>query len=441
MTIPASNLTVRATWERTLLAAGRDEMGLLLSIAAQRPVSRLQAERAPIDVAFVLDRSGSMDGDKIELVKEAVNKAVDYLRPQDRVALVIFDNEIDVLQPLAPARAGVRTGIREVLRGVQARGGTNLSDGWLTGCQELAASPPHAGEARLQRAILLTDGEANDGITDRAALAGHAAALRQRGISTTAMGVGLGFDEVLLTGLVEAGGGNFAWIGEPGDLPAFFEQEIGGLTAIAALRPQVEITLPPGLRAHLLNMFPTSRQGKTITIDVRDLADGDEVHLMLVVTHRGRAASRSRLTGVFRSIDPQTGQRMAVELEIPALARVPDAEAHAAPLDNAVSIRRAREQSLLDQREALRLDREGRFAESRQAFAVSRLRLEDADTRAAATGYAGLTDEAIRDLRAATVQSADLAAAPAAPLSEAIHKERAANRARHSRGGRRGSGQ
>ena len=436
MTSSSPVLTVLAAWERTLLAAGRDEIGLLLTVTASRPLRLLQTGRAPIDVAFVLDRSGSMSGAKIELVKRAVAQAVDHLGPDDRVTLVIFDNEIEVLQPLAPAGATVRGAIRHAIQGVEARGGTNLSGGWLAGCQQLAAVTPERPGSRLQRAILLTDGQANDGITDRGELAGHAAALRQRGISTTAMGVGVGFDEVLLTGMIEAGGGNFAYIDHAEALPGFFEREIGGLTEIAALQPQVRITLPPGLRATLLNMFPSSRVEKTITVDLRDLADGDTVPLVFVVTHRGRAAERSQVIGTAHAIDAATGDELAVAIEIPALVKVPDLMARSAPVDHAVSYARAREQSGLDQREALRLDREGRHAESRQAFAMSRSRLDDADARAAATGYAGLSEADVRELRTEVNDAASLAAAPAVPLGETVYKERAAHRARQSRGGR-----
>ena len=205
-------ITVDAAWERSALRLTRDETALMLTISAHRQAAPQRSARAPIDIGFVLDRSGSMGGDKIELVKEAVNHAINHLGLDDRVSLVIFDNEIDVIQRLAPATTTVREAIRQNLRQVEARGGTNLSDGWLTGCQQLADISPTSAGARLQRVILLTDGQANDGITDHTELATHAAALRRRGISTTAMGVGHGFDEVLLSTLVEAGGGNFAYI-------------------------------------------------------------------------------------------------------------------------------------------------------------------------------------------------------------------------------------
>ena len=267
------------------------------------------------------------------------------------MALVVFDNEIDLVQRFAPASGDIRTAIARSLRTLEARGGTNLSDGWLTGCRQLADHVPEGG-ARLQRAILLTDGQANDGITDPGELARHATALRQRGISTTTMGVGEGFDEVLLSGLAEAGGGNFVYIEHPSALPAFFEHEIGGLIDLAALRPQLEITLPLGTRGELLNAFPNERHGKTITIDLRDLVAGDRIDLVMMVTHRGRVwGDSAALTATARYVDPGSGETRRFVVEIPPLTLVPDAEAVSAPVNDTVAFARVREQARLDQRE------------------------------------------------------------------------------------------
>ncbi|MBA2248302.1 MAG: VWA domain-containing protein [Chloroflexia bacterium] len=436
MTAPASNFTISTAWERNILAISRDDTALMLTVTANRPARAETRGRAPIDLAFVLDRSGSMAGSKIDLVKEAVIEALAYLNPDDRVALVVFDNEIDILQRFAPASGDVRSAIGRSLRSLEARGGTNLSEGWLTGCRQLADHMPAAG-ARLQRAILLTDGQANDGITDPGELARHATALRQRGISTTTMGVGEGFDEVLLNSLAEAGGGNFVYIEHPSALPAFFEQEIGGLTELAALRPQLEITLPLGTRGVLLNAFPNARQGKTITIDLRDLVAGDRIELVMMATHRGRVwGDTTSLTATASYTDPDTGETHRFPIAIPPLTIVPDTEARFAPVNDAVAFARVREQARLDQREALRLDRAGRYAESRLAFAQSHRRLVDADARASSRGYAGVAMAARLEIREESSRAHDLASVPAAPLDERIHKELAARHARTSRGTR-----
>lgn len=437
MTSPTTNITITTAWERSILAQSRDDTALLLTVTANRPIRTETRARAPIDLAFVLDRSGSMTGAKLDLVKTAVIEALAFLTPEDRVALVTFDNEIDILQPFAHARDDVRAAIGRRLRSVEARGGTNLSDGWLAGCGQLADHTPPANAARLQRTILLTDGQANDGITDVGELARHATELRQRGISTTTMGVGERFDEVLLSSLAEAGGGNFVYIDDPSQLPGFFASEIGGLTELAALSPKLDITLALGTRGELLNAFPNERHGKTITIDLRDLVDRDRIELVMLVTHRGRVwGDTATLSAAARYVDPDTSETRSFPIEIPPLTLVPDAEARLAPVNDAVAFARAREQARLDQREALRLDREGRFAESRQAFASSHQRLANADRDASARGYAGVSMAAMTELREESTRAHGLAMAPAASLDERTHKERAARHARTSRGDR-----
>ena len=430
-------LAIRADWERSILAASRDDTALMLTVSAQRPARTPARDRAPIDIAFVLDRSGSMDGGKIDLVKTAVMEAIDHLNVDDRIAVVVFDHEIEILQPFASLSRVVRTTIGDRLRTLEARGSTNLSGGWLIGCQQLAEHMPPARDARLQRAILLTDGQANMGITDPNELAHHATALRQRGIGTTTMGVGVGFDEVLLTSLAEAGGGNFHYIEHESQLLNVFETEIGGLTELAALRPQIEITLPPGTRGELLNAFPNQRQGKTITIDLRDLVDRDHVELVMMVTHRGRVWGNTVSLGcTARYTDPDSREVRTLAIDIPPLTLVADSDAGGAPVNDAVAIARAREQARLDQREGLRLDRAGRFAESRQKFAMSHQRLREAAADASTRDYVGVSMDMIVELREESARSLDLASAPPSPLEERVHKERAARHARSSRGNR-----
>src|SRR5215813_14072231 len=160
-------MTINVQTDRSLVrAAGNSVRYALLSFAA--PDSPRTAAREPIDVSFVIDRSGSMGGRKIDLARKAVVQALRMLRASDRFSIVVYDQEVDVLVPSTSASAeALRNAATQVAR-VQARGSTNLSGGWLTGCEELAR---HAQQGRIARCILLSDGLANNGITDRAELA------------------------------------------------------------------------------------------------------------------------------------------------------------------------------------------------------------------------------------------------------------------------------
>ncbi|MBA2247864.1 MAG: VWA domain-containing protein [Chloroflexia bacterium] len=432
MTTPTPNafagtdqpISVTSFWERPVVARDGDELALMLRIAAhERPTAR--ADRAPVDLAFALDRSGSMAGEKIRLVKEAVTVALGQLDDRDQIGVVTFDSEVEMLQPLARATSGTKAVLRSVLDRIDVRGSTYLSGGWLSACQQLAMSPPGAGGTRIQRTLLLTDGLANMGITDPGQLTTHAAELRARGIATTTMGVGDHFDEILLSAMAEAGGGNFRYIGHPSELSGFFANELGDLTSIVGLRPRLQLTLPIGVRAYLANAFPVSRVGKTLTIDLRDLAGGETIDLIFTVRAGPWSTGPTppfvaRLTW----IDPESGTSIEIDCPIVRLVRVGADEAATAPRDDMVRERAGLERAARDHREAIRLDREGRYEESRIRFRSAGQVLAAAPRTVAVVSQIRISEE--------------LASAPvAAPLAERTRKERIAYHAGHSRGGRR----
>ena len=136
--------------DRTLVAVevGETVHVMLELVAPPAPVT----ERAPIDVVAVIDRSGSMSGQPLASVIDATNLLVRLLGPNDRIAVVTFDDQVDMVMPLAhhePARAA------DVLSRVHAGGSTNLSGGWLKGLEILSA---HGRPEAMKRVIVLTDG-------------------------------------------------------------------------------------------------------------------------------------------------------------------------------------------------------------------------------------------------------------------------------------------
>src|SRR3954449_4283600 len=114
---------VEARWEKPLIAANGGEVTLLVRVIAA--TDEIETSRAaPLDVAFVLDRSGSMHGGKLDLAKEGVDLAVARLRDADRTALVVYDDEVDTVQPLAPATPRLKASLRLALHGVDPGGST-----------------------------------------------------------------------------------------------------------------------------------------------------------------------------------------------------------------------------------------------------------------------------------------------------------------------------
>lgn len=421
LTMPTA-LIVDARWERPVFIQQAGTNRLLITISGHATETR-RPDRAPLDVAFVLDRSGSMGGKPIELAKEAVSAASAALTDADRVALIVFDNEIDIVQPLSYANGQVKAEMRERLRHIDSRGSTYLSGGWLTGCQELAGAISSA-DGRVRRVILLTDGQANQGITDAGQLAHHADELRRRGVVTTTVGMGGGYDELLLSDMATSGGGNHHYVAQPGELGRIFQQEIGDLVDLVALDPRLELTLPAGLRAWMLNAFPANRIGKRLTIDLRSLAGGDTVDLVFTATTRpGMPVPIGETIATLTWGDPARQRRESLTVRIPELRPVDEVVFAGTAPDPRVSAAFALEQAASDQREAVKLDREGMFAESRQKFADAVATLQAAPQ----------TEDVTREVRV----GAAYAAAPMAPLSEHDRKDRVASHARRSRGVRR----
>jgi Ca-activated chloride channel family protein len=397
---------VDAAWSRGVAVPGGEE-ALLIRVGA--PADPPKGRRTPTDVAFVLDRSGSMAGEKIDLVKQAVDIACGLLREEDRAALVVFDNEIDLLQPLANATPRTKTAIRMALPGVDARGGTNLSGGWLLGCRELATALDRPGAGtRTRRAILLTDGRANDGVVDPRELGRQANELRRRGIATTTVGVGLGFDEFLLSAMAEAGGGNFFYGERPEQLRGFFETELRELLRTVAIGLTVTLTLSEGVHAQPVSRFPAQRDGRTWTVNLGDVPAGDELDLVFRLTVRsGRIGDDVPVSLAATWTDPMADARRGGPVELPPLALGDEAAVERA-IPNARALEAFALQTAANlRREALELDRAGRIDESRARLRSAHANLAAAPTSPRAAAYA---------------QDIDALADAAGPYDEATRK-------------------
>lgn len=368
----SSKLQVTTHWLKPVLPAAGGETTLLIRlIAAPDPDGQ---PAAPLDVAFVLDRSGSMRGSKLALAKEAVSLGLERLRPSDRAALVIYDDEVEVMQPLADATPELITRIERTLRPLDAGGSTYLSGGWVAGCQQLANAPVEdAGRTRLRRVILLTDGLANVGILDPQELSRHTNQLRKRGITTTTVGVGLGFDEGLLFAMAEAGGGNFVYADSEQRLRTFFAQELQEMLSVASTTTTLHLTFPHGVRGRVISAFPVDRDGRTIKIAVGDIPAGDVIDL--VATLQGQPGVPGDILPLRASChwtDPSTDLRHRWDISPTPLERVSAEELAATPVDALVQERAALQHAAAERRAGLELDRAGRLAESRAALARSR---------------------------------------------------------------------
>jgi len=164
------------------------------------------------EIAFILDRSGSMEGEKMVRAREAAMFCVDQMLATDRLSVVTFDDHIDVLFPSEPVTN--KQSMKDLISRVGARGSTALHEAWVRGGLTVSEKMLDKG---INRVVLITDGLANIGITSTDEIVTQAMGLFQRGVSTSTIGIGADFNEDLLMPMAQSGGGNAWHVVEPED--------------------------------------------------------------------------------------------------------------------------------------------------------------------------------------------------------------------------------
>ena len=215
-----------------------------LRIALQGCKPEPSQTRTPVNVAFVIDRSGSMQGARIAQAREAAIMAINRLLPTDIASVVIFDNVVDVLVPAQPVSDPAH--FTDLIRQVSVRGSTAIHAGVLQGAAEVAKFKE---PRRLNRVVLLSDGQANIGPVRPEEFAALGRALLTQGISVSTIGLGLGYNEDLMLQLARASDGNHAFAREPTDLVQIFNKEFDDVLGSCAQTVSVDIELKPGVRA------------------------------------------------------------------------------------------------------------------------------------------------------------------------------------------------
>ena len=274
---PRTDTTFSVRPDRHLIRPNaRSERFLLARISAPRATT--ERPRSPVNLAIVLDRSGSMSGDKLRVAKIAVEEAIARLQPEDRFSVVVYDDVVDVVIESTSASGEARRGAIDRIRSIEARGSTNLGDGWLRGCEQVAS---HLVEQGVNRCLLLTDGLANVGTTDPDELAHHAAELRARGVSTSTFGVGNDFDERLLQELADAGGGHFYYIADAPQIRDAITSEVGETLDVVARGVHLEITARDDVRIDPISPYKATAAGNRTSVSLGDLVSEQVVEVVL----------------------------------------------------------------------------------------------------------------------------------------------------------------
>jgi Ca-activated chloride channel homolog len=241
-----------AAFDRKLFWEGGDSVRYLVArLRANLKDDRRPAERTPLNIALAIDASGSMGGGKLEAAKAAALGLAERLTERDRLTLVSFASDVLVHLDAVPVSRENLIRIRTEVSLLQTRGMTNLSGGWFAGV-ECAARVAEEDARMTPRIIILSDGHANEGISDPNELREHAGELRLRGVLTSALGIGDGYDEQLLRGIAENGGGRLHDAELTSEISSVLLGELDDICGTLIEGAEIVLTVPSGVRVDVL---------------------------------------------------------------------------------------------------------------------------------------------------------------------------------------------
>ena len=228
--------------DRDVLLKGRPQE-VVVKIDLSAIAGRQKHRRTPLNLAVVLDKSGSMTGAKLEKAKQAALQLVDRLTSKDVFSLVVYSDEARVLVPAQKVED--REALKEKIAGIEAGGSTALYAGVKTGARQIQE---YFSSKRINRVILLSDGLANVGPSSTSDLRRLGHELAESGVSVTTIGVGDDYNEDLMAGLAEASDANYYYVQDTERLPEIFAKELGEMLTVAAREIRIEITCPDGVQ-------------------------------------------------------------------------------------------------------------------------------------------------------------------------------------------------
>jgi len=271
------------------------------------------AERLPLNVGVVLDRSGSMGGRPLDYVKQAAKFLVEQVGANDFLSLTVFDSQVDVVFPAQ--RVTNKDVLKQAVESIVPGGSTNLSGGLLRGYEETLKE---RRSDQVNRVLLLTDGMANAGIVDPDMLEGKVSAMMRKGVSLSTVGVGLDFNEDLLIRLAEAGNGSYYYVREPDEIPSVFASELQGLLSVVAQNIGLKVHGLSGCRAAAVLGYEPAFDSTGMSLSLPDMFHDEQKMLAVEMDHPALAAGEHEVLKIRLSYADAAHDLSAVSLEVTA---------------------------------------------------------------------------------------------------------------------------
>lgn len=251
--------------------------------------------RRPVQLALVLDRSGSMAGEKLANAKLAAAELIRQLHDEDTLALIHYGSDVKVF----PSRAATATAKEAMLReveGIEDEGGTNIGAALLEAQAELMRNKR---ENAVQRILLVSDGEPTEGMTEPTAIAQLTRSLRQEGLRVSAIGVGTDFNEDLMSKIAETGAGSYGYLRDTRELAGLFRRDLEQASTLVARDVDLSFELPEGVELGEVLGYAARQEGRTVHVPMTDFAAGQNERVVArLVVHAPRVGATFTLARV-----------------------------------------------------------------------------------------------------------------------------------------------
>jgi len=301
------------------------QLAVLLDITAP-PAPTGDAPRSSSTLEVVLDRSGSMAGDRIDGAKAALLTLIDRLAPTDNFGLIAFDTTVEVVVPAGPLRD--KEAVKRAIAAVDARSSTDLSGGYLRGLQEARRVAGSTGATVL----LISDGHANAGVTDPVRLGQIATDERARGVTTSTLGFGLGYDEAIMSAIARGGMGNELFAENADTGGTLIAGEVDGLLAQTVQAASLLVRMSSRVQAvQIVNDLPVTTTDDGLLVELGSFY-ADEIRKVVLVfdlpaQHTFGTLPVAMLEFTYVELPGVVQHRVVVPIEVAAVA-VAEAAAH-----------------------------------------------------------------------------------------------------------------
>jgi Ca-activated chloride channel homolog len=401
---PARPVEMTATLGQSVLAADQKQT-VHVRIGLKGLATPASTNRPPMNIALVIDRSGSMGGARIVAARNAAMMAIDRLSPRDIISVVSYDDKVEVEVPAT--KANDPRSIKDKIARLTPRGSTAIWAGMQKGADEIRK---FKSPTMVNKIILLSDGLANVGPSKPDDFRRLGLQMAQEGITVSTIGLGTEYNEELMAGLAKSSEGTHKFVAEPADLAQFFAREFDDAQNVVAQDIIIHIDLAPGLTPNRALGRQAEIKGSRMTFRLSQIIAETEQSLLLIVDVPASAIGAvdiGRVTAEFKALD---GTSRIIDGQ-PITARV---SSDAADIDTSVDKIVMRDVAILtareDNEEAMRLRDAGRVEDSRKKFMENSIKLDGAASR-----FGFSADEAVKQQRSVSEQGAE--AVPSAPAA------------------------